>query len=69
MLLTYDDNGRDLLLNPSEIVSVQQASPSDLWRGVKSYIRLSNGRGFYCMESVAEIAKKIDQQDGKGAGR
>lgn len=66
MIQTYDKDGRDVLLNPSEISSVEQAGVSDQWHGTKSYIRLSNGRLISCGESVMAIAQKIDQQAGKG---
>jgi hypothetical protein len=69
MIQTYDKEGRDVLLNPSEISSVEQAGVSDQWHGTKSYIRLSNGRLISCGESVMAIAQKIDQQAGKGVDR
>lgn len=67
MIKITDSNGMANYLAAAAIASVTEAGTSSQWHGIKSYVRLFDGRVLEAVESAAQIAVAITAQQGGAA--
>lgn len=63
MIRITDSNGHAHLVNAQGILQVQEASPGSHWHGVRSYVRLFDGRTIEARETINEVSELIAQEE------
>lgn len=66
MIEITDNGGLRHYLAPASIASVSEAGSSGQWHGIRSYVRLFNGRVIEARETVDEIAARLAKEADRG---
>ncbi len=59
MIKVYHYKGGEVILNESEIVSIERAGTSSQWHGIRSVITMSTGKVIESGSSVEDISKML----------
>lgn len=54
-----DHNGKVLVFNSDQVVSMKEAGTSSQWHGIKTLIKLTDGQTLECAENITELSSKM----------
>lgn len=58
-LTTHEGRALSLFVGPTNCVQVEEAGASQKWHGIRSNVRVDNGKWFEVREDAAQIARML----------